>query len=178
MGVDNLKRNSRGSVLHVRQLVPPLTLHTPHGRTVQAWDFKQRKNLVIAFLDTRCALCEAFIGSLASSVEMMREQEAVALLTFPGESFSELSRALPPEIIAGCDVEGRGVRLFLGEEEVSAQKRHRRGVFLTDRYGELSALWIVAGHEFPRMEEIRSSLDLVEIACEECSVPDWPVEDK
>ena len=64
---------------HVRQLIPPLTLRTPRGRTVHAWDFKQKRNLVIAFLDVSCPTCEAFAQTLASHAADLREKEAVAL---------------------------------------------------------------------------------------------------
>jgi len=164
-------------MLRVRQLIPSLTLLTAQGLTVRAWDFKQKKNLVIVFLDKECTLCDAFIGSLTSHAKALREKEAVMLLVFPQGSSLALSKSLPSEIIAGSDVGGSGTRLFFGEDEVSARDLHRRGVFITDRYGELSAQWLVSEHEFPGIREIRSSLESIEIACEECSVPDWPVDD-
>jgi hypothetical protein len=34
-------------MLRTRQLIPPLTIQTPDGRTVRAWDFKQKRNLVL-----------------------------------------------------------------------------------------------------------------------------------
>lgn len=164
-------------MLHVRQLIPPLTLRTPQDCTVHAWDFKQKRNLVIAFLDVSCPMCEAFVQTLASRAADLREKEAVALFVF-AEIPLPLPRNSPaPEIISGSDIGGRGIRMFLGEDAVSARGPSRRGVFVTDRYGEISAQWVVNGHEFPRIEDILSSLDLVEIACEECSVPEWPVDD-
>jgi len=54
------------------------------------------------------------------------------------------------------------------------QELRRRALFVTDRSGEISAQWVVAGHEFPGIGETPRSLDLVEIACEECGVPEWP----
>ena len=69
-------------MLRNRQLVPPLTIHTPDGRTVRAWDYKQKKNLVIAFLDTDCAPCEEFLRALVASAAALREKEAVALIVF------------------------------------------------------------------------------------------------
>ena len=47
-------------MLRTGRLIPPLTLRTPDGRVVRAWDFEQKKNLVIAFLDAECAPCEDF----------------------------------------------------------------------------------------------------------------------
>lgn len=164
-------------MLHVRQLIPPLTLRTPQGRTVHAWDFKQKKNLVIAFLDVSCPMCEVFAQTLASHAADLREKEAAALLVFAGTRSPSLRDSPVPEIISGSDIGGQGIGMFLGEDAASERGLSRRGVFVTDRYGEISALWSVGGHEFPRIEEILSSLNLVQIACEECSVPDWPVDD-
>ncbi|MGH9739030.1 MAG: peroxiredoxin family protein [Candidatus Acidiferrales bacterium] len=164
-------------MVHARELIPPLTLRTPQGRTVRAWDFKQKRNLVIAFLDASCPRCEAFVRTLASRAADLRENEAVALFVFAEIPSSVLHDSASPEIISGFDLGGHGRRLFLGEERLSACGLSRRGVFVTDRYGEISARWVVEGHGFPRIEEILSSLHLVEIACEECSVPHWPVDD-
>lgn len=165
-------------MLHVRQLIPPLTLRTPQGRTVHAWDFKQKRNLVIAFLDVSCSKCEAFARMLARYADDLREKEAVALLVFPETSSPLLNGdPSPDEVVAGFDVGGHGIEMFLGADALSALGLSRRGVFVTDRYGEISAQWVVLGHEFPRISEILSSLNQVEIACEECSVPHWPVDD-
>ena len=164
-------------MLHVRQLIPPLKLRTPQGRTVHAWDFKQKRNLVIAFLDVSCPMCEGFVQTLASHAADLREKEAVALLVFAEIPSPSLRDSLAPEIISGSDIGCHGIRIFLGEDAVSERGLSRRVVFVTDRYGEISARWVVGAHEFPKIDEILSSLDLVEIACEECSVPHWPVDD-
>ena len=48
--------------------------------------------------------------------------------------------------------------------------------FVTDRYGELCDQWSVEGCEFPGIDQIPSSLDLIEILCEECGAPtDRPI---
>ncbi len=36
--------------LLTRQLIPPVTARTAEGRIVRTWDYKQKRNLVIAFL--------------------------------------------------------------------------------------------------------------------------------
>lgn len=161
----------------IRQLIPPLTLRQPHGRNLSAWDYKHKKNLIIAFLDAGCAFCEAFIQNLASHASDIREKEAVALVIFFTEPASSLTKPLPAEIIAGSDLEGHSIRRFLGEHALSDRKLVRRAVFVTDRYGAVAAQWVFSGHEFPPMEQILSALNSVEIACEECEVPDWPVDE-
>lgn len=164
-------------MLHRRQLVPPLALADAHGHTVRAWDFKQSKNLVIAFIDADCATCREFVDELSKHAMEVGEKDAVVLVAFPdGPSPSHIS-GLPPGFIVGIDVGGRGAQAFLGTEASHAKQLRLRGVFVTDRYGEVSSNWIFEGHQFPAISAILSALDLVEIACEECSVSDWPVDE-
>jgi hypothetical protein len=164
-------------MLHRRQLIPPLTLVDAHGHTVRAWDFKQSKNLIIAFLDVDCVTCRQFIDELAKHAMEVGEKDAVVLLAFPdGPVHSHISH-LPAGFIAGIDVGGRGAQAFLGPESSPTQQLRLHGVFVTDRYGEVSSNWIFERHQFPAIFAVLSALDLVEIACEECSVPDWPVDE-
>ena len=37
-------------VLRTREIIPPVTGRTADGAVVRAWDYKQKRNLVIAFL--------------------------------------------------------------------------------------------------------------------------------
>jgi len=164
-------------MLRTRQLVPPLTLHAPDGRNVHAWDFKQRKNLVIAFLDAGCAPCEDFLRRLATQAPRLRASEAVVLAVFLDPPAPGFSDAHPAEIIAGSDVPGRGVRAFLGDDAISSRGLERRGVFVADRYGELFAQWILRTHEFPTIDEIFTWVEHAGIACDDCATPIWPADD-
>ena len=153
--------------------MPPLTIHTPYGRSVRAWDYKQKKNLVIAFLDTDCAPCEEFLGALVASADALREKEAVALVVFLDQPARRVTDSLPSGIIVGADIPGNSSRAFLGEDTFASRGFVRGGVFVTDRYGELFAQWTIERHKFPAMAEILASLDHVEMACDECSAPLW-----
>lgn len=148
-----------------KQLVPPLTLHGLDGSTFRAWDFKQKKNLVIVFLDGDCAVCGDFLRRLGALAGALRAAEAIALAVFLEPPSRAMSDRLPPEVIAGTDVPGRGVRAFLGEDALSSSGLVRRGVFCTDRYGELSAQWIVPDHGFPATGEILACLGYLENLC-------------
>lgn len=163
-------------MLHIRQLIPPLTLRTSKGRTIRAGDFKQKRNLVIAFLDADCARCDEFLRRLAARAADLREKEAVALIAFLDPPPLSIAGRLPEEIIAGSDMAGRGARAFLGEDAFSSRGLVRGGLFVTDRYGELFAQWSTVRHEFPAADEILGSLDQIEMACEECSTPHWPAD--
>ena len=169
-------RDLRGAVLRNRQLVPPLTIHTPEGHTVRAWDYKQKKNLVISFLDTDCAPCEEFLRTLVGCASALREKEAVALVVFLEQPPRRMTDSLPPGIIVGADMPGNSARAFLSEDAFASHGFVRGGVFVTDRYGELFAQWSIDRHKFPAIAEIFAALDHVEMACDECSTPLWTSE--
>lgn len=152
-------------MLNTKELIPSLTLHVSDGRTVRAWDFKQKKNLVIAFLDVDCAMCADFLRRLAAFAGELRAKESVALAAFLQIPPQALTDGLPPEIIAGSDVSGRSARAFLREDALSPRGLARRGLFVTDRYGELAAQWIAADHEFPAVGEIIACLSYLENLC-------------
>ena len=160
-------------MLRNRQLVPPLTIHTPDGRTLRAWDYKQKKNLVIAFLDTDCGPCEEFLRALVANAAELRDKAAVALIVFLEQPARRVTDSLPPGIIVGADMPGNSARAFLGEDAFASRGFVRGGVFVTDRYGELFAQWTIERHKFPAIAEILAALDHVEIACDECSAPLW-----
>ena len=160
--------NSHGRCfLRAGQLIPPLSLHTPNGRTIRAWDFKQKKNLVIAFLDADCALCADFLRQLAVRARDLGEKQAIALAVFLAPPPATLTDFLPNEIIAGCDMPGHGARAYLGEDAFSADGLVRPGLFVADRYGELFASWPLTAHKFPVVREIFHSLEQIEMACQE-----------
>jgi hypothetical protein len=163
-------------MLRTRQLIPPLSVHPPDGRTIRAWDFKQKKNLVITFLDVDCALCADLLRQLAGRAADLREKETIALAVFLVPPPTALADSLPKEIIAGCDMSGYGARAYLDEDAFSASGLVRRGVFVADRYGELFAQWSLSAHEFPTFAEIFSSLDQIEMTCEDCDTPAWLAE--
>jgi AhpC/TSA family len=163
-------------MLRVRQLIPPLTLRTAQGRTIRAGDFKQKKNLVVAFLDANCALCDEFLSQFAARAADLRGKETVALVAYLDAPPLSIAESLPEEIIAGADMPGRAARAFLGDDAFSARGLVRGGIFVADRYGELFAQWAIARHEFPAADEIFGWLDQIEMACEECSTPLWPAE--
>lgn len=163
-------------MLSNRELIPPLTMRLPDGRAIHAWDFKQKKSLVIAFLDADCAACESFLKNLAERASEVREKSAVVLASYLEPPPLRVSETLPDGIFAGTDSSGRAARAFLDEGALSGNSLARPGVFVTDRYGELSALWLARDHKFPAVGEILACLHQIEIACEECYPPDWPPE--
>ncbi len=161
--------------LALRQLIPPLTARTPAGKMIHAWDFKQRKNLVVAFLHSGCHRCEKFLGALAAHAVELAEQEAVALVVFPAAPPAFPMEHFPTEIIVAADLSGRAQRAYLGPEALDLAGQQRVGVFVTDRYGELYAQWVGAGEDaLPGLRDVFGWLEQIQFACEECGVSHWP----
>lgn len=163
-------------MLRVRELIPPLTMRLPDGRTIHAWDFKQKKSLVIVFLEADCPSCEGFLKRLVENATEVRSKNGVILAAFLEPPPHGLTDGLPEGIYAGAELSGRSARAFLGEDALSASGLRQPGVFVTDRYGELAAGWLAADHQFPAVGEILECLNQIEVACEECYPPHWPVE--
>ena len=140
-----------------------------------AWDFKQKRNLVIVFLDALHPKSEDFLKRLAARAAEMAEQEAVVLIVFSEVPPATLLSHLPAEFVVAMDMSGRAARAYLGKDAFGPSGQQRSGAFVADRYGELYAQWIVpAGEALPGAGEILSWLWQIELACEECGVSHWP----
>jgi peroxiredoxin len=163
-------------MLPLRQLIPPLTMRLPDGRIIRAWDFKQKKSLVVAFLDTDCDSCAEFLQRMAAQADEFRANSAVLLAAFLEAPPEKLTNRLPEGVFAGSDPSGHAARAFLGNDLLSPHGLANPAVFVADRYGELAAQWLVAQHAFPAVGEIFASVHQLEIACEECTSPLWQSE--
>jgi peroxiredoxin len=163
-------------MLKLRQMIPPVTARTLDGRLVRAWDFKQKKNLVLAFLHAECVECEDWLRGLVRSAAQLNEHEAVALAIFPATPQRALENLAPP-IVVVADMSGRSQRSFLGDDAFSTAGLERAGVLVADRFGELFAQWLTdRQHKLPAVEEIIDWLSHIQVACEECGAPTWVVE--
>lgn len=166
-------------MLQVRQMIPSVTARAADGRVVQAWDYKQKRSLLIAFLHAECAECEAFVARVVREAARLAELEATALVVLPEPPPAGLADGLPAHIVLAADVSGRSQRTFLGKEALDTSRQARVasiGVFVADRYGELVAQWC-GGHEsLPGMPDALGWLHQTQIACEECGSPHWPAE--
>jgi hypothetical protein len=126
-------------MLTLRQLIPPLTVRTATGGTVRAWDYKQKKSLLIAFLHADCPLCQAFAARAASRSGEFIERDSVALLVSlePPRWGVEAT----PAVVPASDTNGRAAQDYLGTDVFGPLGLARVGLFVTDRYGELFAQW-------------------------------------
>jgi hypothetical protein len=152
-------------VLRTRQLIPPVTARTADGAIVRAWDYKQKRNLVIAFLHADCVRCEEWLAKLASQATDLSEREAVGLVIY-AETPPRAAGILAPPMIAAVDITGNSQRAFFGREAFGPAGLDRVGVFVTDRYGALYAQWIARdADELPAPGGILSALWQIQVAC-------------
>jgi hypothetical protein len=164
------------SVLKVRQIIPPLTARTLTGRILHAWDYKQKKSLLISFLHAGCRRCEDFVARLVACAAELTDREAVALVIF-SEPPLTVAQDLPAQIVVATDSSGRAQRAYLGEDAFGPLGQQKLGVFVADRYGELYAQWVGASEEaLPGAHEVLGWLAQIQLACEECGISHWAVE--
>ncbi len=163
-------------MLKHRQMIPPVTARACDGRVVQAWDYKQKRSLLIAFLHADCGDCEAFFVRLVREAARLAELEATALVVLPEPPLARLTDGLPPHVLLAADVSGRSQRAFLGKDafERRGVAAGEVGVFVTDRFGELAAQWCGSHDALPGMPDALGWLHQAQIACEECGSPHWP----
>jgi hypothetical protein len=165
-------------MLRAREIIPPLTLHALDGRTVRAWDFKQKKNLVIFVLHAGCTPCEDYLRRIAADSAVWKENGAVVLVALLGSPSRAATDFLPDNVIVGLDPSGRAANAYLGRDTLAPAGDARLGVFVTDRYGELIVQWeVAASHEFPALGKLRAHLERIEMVCDECSTPLWRVDE-
>lgn len=164
-------------MLKTRQLIPPLTARTTAGQTIRAWDYKQKRNLVIVFLHSGCRGCGAFLEKLTARAADLAEREALALVVFAEAPYALESENLPAQVLVAADMGGRSQRAYMGEEAFGPAGQERVGVFVADRYGELYAQWITRNEDgLPGVSELLEWLGQIQVACEECGVAHWGAE--
>jgi hypothetical protein len=163
-------------MLTLRRVIPALTARTAAGETVRAWDFKQKKNLLIAFLHSDCPQCASFAAHLTSRADELVEREAVALLV--GLKPPRETGRASPHIIPAWDPTGRAAQDYLGPDALGSSGLARVALFVADRYGELFAQWKARDAEgFPPIAEAFKWLSHTQILCEECGVPPWQADE-
>jgi peroxiredoxin len=154
--------------LEMEMVVPDFVLPSLDGKTVSPRQYKQRENLVIAYLDLNgCDECASFLRDLADNYHLYRSDEAEILAVFPqplAELRSEVGiQGLPFPLLSDEHGLVRGA-YFDGMAGGAAA-----GVFITDRYGALRSVMIAQeGRDLPSQQSILDWLNLIEMECPEC----------
>lgn len=161
-------------MLGPRQMLPPLVARTAEGRVVRAWDFKQKRNLAVVFVDAAAEPACAWLERLAAAAAELAERNAAALVVLAEPVPASLADRFPGIILA-ADPSGRAHRAYLGEDAFGPAGLERAGAFVADRFGQIYAAWIGGdAAALPGIPEILSWLEQIELACEECGAPHWP----
>jgi hypothetical protein len=160
-------------MLTLRHLIPPLTARTLAGDVVRAWDYKQKKSLLVAFLHAGCTQCAALAARIVARSAELIELDSAALVVSLEEPRWGVSAVAP--VIFATDTAGRAAREYLGQDVFTSQGLSRVGLFVADRYGELFAQWEGrdAG-DLPPLADALKWLAHTQIICEECGTPQWP----
>jgi hypothetical protein len=153
------------SPLQLRDLIPPVSARTPDGKAVHAWDYKQKRNLVIAFLHADCAACALWLAQFTGRAADFAEYESTGLILY-SEAPSPRVDGLPAPFVVAIDAAGHSQRAFMGKDAFGPSGLDRVGIFVTDRYGELRAQWIAReATELPVPDEVLKPLRQIQMAC-------------
>jgi hypothetical protein len=154
------------SVLRVGQLIPPLAARAPDGAAIAAWDHRQKRNLCIVFLHVECATCAGYIERLARRAPDFAERDTVALLVLP--KLPVPGSSLPAPLLLAADPTGKSQVQYFGKKAANTNSVGPVGVFLANRYGQLSIQWLCADAcQLPSPEEVLTGLRETQLAEDE-----------
>ena len=152
--------------------LPSFRLQSSTLQTIGPEDYKQSKNLVLAFVDgPRCAICGQLINDLMSRYSEIRNlnAEILAILSPRGSTEVVQTRYKPPFPVL-FDPDERAAAACFGADAV-----RRPTVIVTDRFG---SIWL---HQVPTesgdsldVDEILEELRFIQMQCPECGIPDEP----
>jgi peroxiredoxin len=156
------------------RLIPSFNLQAANrqGR-VGPWDYKQHQNLVLVFIhDDQCRACRELLCDVAADYGEYQRLEAEALVISRSEveTLRRLAQGLQAPFPILSDRDGK---VFDDYFNCAGQCA---GVFVADRWGLLFKMAIAdQNHSLPGESEIRDWLEFIEIQCEECFPPEWPL---
>jgi peroxiredoxin len=162
---------SRG--LSAGQIVPSFTLPSTTGGEVGVRDFRQRRNLVILYMNLGgCDGCLDLLREFADNYHTYRDLETEILVVLP-YSLAEIKSRLegvdvPFPVLS--DEGGRVAQQYLGHSPGGGPLG---ALFLTDRYGDLRVeMRAEEVEEMPDQRAIVDWLSLLETECPECGTAD------
>ena len=166
-----MKKKVLSSRIEAGALLPYLDLPSNRNVTVNLWDFKQKKNLVIIFHHgIGCNDCRRKLRELTEIYGKAKDLEAEFLaVSFdsPAEGIKQGEEdKLPFPLLS--DLDGAATGRFTHVNV--ARKAPYSSIFISDRFGVLRYQKIAeeAG-ELPAGKEILDWLLLIECECPECS---------
>jgi peroxiredoxin len=157
---DNTPQVRRGTIL------PDFELFTQHrSKPVSLWDYKQKRNVVLAVLHTGCANCSEYVKMLQQSERLIASSNAVTLVVL-AVSLEELpaAHAAQQTLVLADPEDTLRANLAIQPGEV--------GLFIADQWGEVYFAHVAAdAGQLPGAQAIHEWLTLIEIQCPECFPP-------
>ena len=150
------------SILRRGQVVPTFTLPDTAGTPVRRTAYRDKKNLVLAFLpDAEDDGARAYLSALAQGYAALRAEtgEVLAILRGDRAAVADAQRDLALPFPLLYDADGAVTARFLPPTA-------RAGVFVTDRYGELYfAAPSTSTVSLPPIAEIQAWLEAIDRQC-------------
>ena len=150
-------------------VAPAFELPASKGRTLASWDFKGRAPLILFFSHADCGACRDHLAQLARDAGCYGEHQAQVLALLPASlpACQQLAAELGLPFPLLADTDGRVRARYLDTTAAV-------GLFVLDRYGEPYGRWVAAEADaLPSAEPLLSALNLAELECPECGVPEW-----
>lgn len=156
--------------LQVGHLIPDFRLQTTDGVEVSPADYKERKNLVILFCNPRDIRDLQVVAELKQRYHNIADMnaEVLGIAAGPLNEFRMCSKfmELPFPLLSDIRSEAKCSYCVAGMM-----------IFVADRFGELRLQSAIDEQNVDKvLDDVESTLGLIEIECPECGVSTWPTE--
>jgi peroxiredoxin len=156
--------------LQIGHLIPDFRLETADGRIISPSDYKERKNLVLLFFNPRDSRDLEVLVELARRYPSLSDAnaEVLGIASGPINEFRMCSEHLKLPYPLLSDVRKEAICSYCVEGMM---------IFVADEYGELRLQSEISEDNLDKvLDEVESTLGLVEIECPECGVATWPMQ--
>jgi peroxiredoxin len=144
-------------------------LYSVQGEPIQISNYRRRANLVLVF-SGEGPLSESLLRTLAAKKEEFKQQDAIPILILAQQALELKSWA--EQLLVLIDENQRVHSLY------GAVDQHGRPVpvlYVTDRFGEIAAVYSAAGGaQLPAFDAVLKLLEFINHQCPECEPPEWP----
>ena len=149
------------------ELLPDFELLTPEGAPTRISELRGRKTMVLLMTGDSSSELLPYCRRLATQLADVRAEDAnvIAVLPANAAAVGQFARdsGLVNGVLADCD--GRAHARIGGVP----------AIFVTDRHGEIFAAFHAEAAKLPSADELLKWVQFVNMQCEECFPPEWPV---
>jgi peroxiredoxin len=149
------------------ELLPDFELLTVDGALTRISEVHGRKTMVLIITGDSTSDLLSYCRQLAEGLESFRVEEANVFVVVRGEAAD-----------AGGFARSSGLlNAVFGDRDGRAHARigNAPTVFVTDRHGEIFAVFHSEAAPLPSADELLKWVQFVNMQCEECFPPEWPV---